>query len=121
MRFMSAGSVIALLSMPLWANENHQCDNKPVKEVVTFSLVEGASVTEFKKAAEAVEKELQTMPGYQQRQLLQNNQEGWIDIVAWQQLAKAQVAAEKLQHHSVAQHFFAFIEPQSITFNYYCK
>lgn len=121
MRFISVGFAITLLSAPLCAQDKPQCDNKPVKEVVTFDLVAGASIAEFKKAAIAVEKQLQTMSGFQQRQLLRGNQGGWIDIVGWQELAKAQVAAETLQQDSVAQHFFGFIDPQSIAINYYCE
>lgn len=121
MRFMSFGIFLALCSLHSTVSASENCAGKPVTEVVTFKLAAEASASGFKLSAAAVEKELQKIPGYQRRSLLQSDTGEWIDIVNWSQLTIAKAAAVSLQENPVAQQFFGHIDPNSVVLNYYCE
>ncbi len=121
MRSISFGVFIAFFSLHSTVSASENCAGKPVTEVVTFKLAAEASASEFKLSAVAVEKELQKIPGYQRRSLLQSDTGEWLDIVIWDQLATAKAAAVSLQENSVAQSFFRHIDPDSVALNYYCE
>lgn len=121
MRFMSFGIFLALCSLHSTVSASENCAGKPVTEVVTFKLAAEASASEFKLSAVAVEKELQKIPGYQRRSLLQSDTGEWIDIVNWNQLTTAKAAAVSLQENPAAQQFFGHIDPNSVALNYYCE
>ncbi len=121
MRFMSFGIFIAFFSLHSAVSASENCADKPVTEVVTFRLVAEASISEFKISAVSVEKELQKIPGYQRRSLLQSDTGEWIDIVNWNQLTTAKAAAVSLQENPAAQQFFGHIDPNSVALNYYCE
>lgn len=121
MRFMSFGIFVAFLSLHSMASAGEYCAGKPVTEVVTFKLAAEASIVEFKASALSVEKELQKIPGYQRRNLLQSDTGEWVDIVNWSQLSSAKAAAVAMQENPIAQQFFSHIDLNSVTFNYYCE
>lgn len=121
MRFGFFGVLLAFFSLQSVASAKETCTDKPVTEVVRFRLVAEATVSEFKLSAVSVEKELQKIPGYQRRSLLQSDTGEWLDIVTWDQLATAKAAAVSLQENSVAQAFFRHIDPDSVALDYYCE
>ena len=121
MRFIFGGICIAFLSLHSTVSASENCTGKPVTEVVTFKLVAETSIAEFKLSAISVEKELQKIPGYLRRSLLQSDTGEWIDIVSWNQLNTAKAAAMSLQENPTAQQFFSHIDPNSVAFNYYCE
>jgi hypothetical protein len=121
MRSIFFGIFAALFLSPALVSANENCANKPVVEVVTFQLAAQTSIAEFKVAAMNVEKELQKISGYKRRSLLQSDTGEWIDIVNWNKLTTAQAAAVSMQENPVAQQFFAHIDPNSVTLNYYCE
>ncbi len=97
------------------------CNDKPVVEVVTFSLATSSVVTDLRVSAAAVDKELRKMPGFKSRRLMQSDGSGWVDMVQWKNLSSAKSAAQKMQDNPVALAFFAHIDPASVTINYYCE
>ncbi len=121
MRFASFGILLAFFSLHSVESTKEGCADKPVTEVVTFRLAAEASSSGFKLSGVAVEKELQKIPGYQRRSLLQSDTGEWIDIVNWNQLTTAKAAAVSLQENPVALQFFGHIDPNSVALNYFCE
>lgn len=89
--------------------------DKSIVEVVLFRLNPGVDETEFLAASAGVELFLRGTGGFIQRELLQNEEGQWVDVVHWRSQAEAYAAAEKIMSDPRGQKFGAFIDPSSIT------
>lgn len=86
-----------------------------IVELVLFKLNEGSDESEFLAAAQNINADLETMPGFIERRLLRDGDQ-WVDLVYWDSLAEAQSAAETVMQLDAMQTFGAFIAQDTMQF-----
>lgn len=89
----------------------------PVMEVVTFRLSPGMDEAAFLAAARGTEEALARQPGFIARRLLKG-EDGWTDLVEWQDLAAAETAAGAMMADPAFAPFLAAIDPESIAMSH---
>ena len=88
---------------------------KPVAEIVTFRLIEGADIPAFTQAARAMEPFLTAMGSMQTRVLSADDDGLWTDHIVWTSMEAAKTAAAQVMTEPSAQPFMAMIDPASVT------
>ena len=86
-----------------------------IVELVLFKLTAGSNEADFIEAAQGINTDLETMPGFIERRLLQTDDQ-WADLVFWESLEHAQSAAESVMQLEEMQKFGAFIAQESMQF-----
>ena len=85
-----------------------------IVEVVQFKAKPGVSDAQIRAAADALQRDVDGLPGYMRRRLLKSADGQWIDIVDWTGLDEALQAAEAIMARPSAQGFIDLVEPESI-------
>ncbi len=86
-----------------------------IVEVVQFKAKTGVSDAQIRDAADALQRDVEHLPGYMHRRLLKSEDGQWLDIVDWTGLDEALHAAEAIMARPSAQGFMELVEPASIT------
>jgi hypothetical protein len=89
--------------------------NQKTTEVVIFKLKDGVSVDDFVKLATAMTPDLKSFSGFQHRELGQDANGYWIDIVHWSRLEDALQAAQKIMDIPNSHAFMGMIDESSIS------
>ena len=85
-------------------------------ELITFSLVKGASVPDFLLAAEKVHSEFMSkQKGFISWKTLADG-ENWADLLMWETMEDAKNATEASGMNPCAQEFCSFIDEKSVKF-----
>jgi hypothetical protein len=84
-------------------------------EVVQFKAKAGISDAQIRAVADALQRDVEGLPGYISRRLLKSEDGQWLDIVDWTGLDEALQAAEAIMARPSAQSFMELVEPASIT------
>ena len=95
--------------------------SKNTVQLISYKLVEGASVADFLLASERCNNEvLSKQPGFISWKMLADG-DMWADLVTWQTMEDAVNAqnGESIMHNPVAQEFFAFIDFNSLKMQYF--
>ena len=115
---------IYLVVLALWMSN---CTEKPkqqevmkktatVMEVVTFKVNSTLSDVEIKAKLLSLTECASAYEGYIDRTLAKNDKEEWIDVVYWESLEQAELAAEKIMEDEKALAVFALIDEKSMVF-----
>lgn len=86
-----------------------------VIELVIFKTKPNVSPMALKEAAAKVTPILQTMNGYEQRELAVTDDGQWADIVHWTDMKSAQDAAKAAMEIPVCLEFFGLIDEKTMT------
>ena len=76
-----------------------------IVEVVQFKARPGVSDAQICDAADALQRDVQHLPGYMHRRLLKSQDGQWLDIVDWTGLGEALQAADVIMARPSAQSF----------------
>ena len=87
---------------------------RPVAEVVTFRLVEGADPAAFVTAADDMGPFLRSTGAMIKRTLSVDDTGLWTDHITWTSLAAATAAAAQMFEQPAAQPFMAMISPEDM-------
>jgi len=79
-------------------------------EVTIFKTKVGVDQAQFLAADAAFTEALKAMGGYIKRDLLQGENDVWIDIIHWETRADAQHSAEAIANHPEAQAFIDLLD-----------
>jgi len=88
--------------------------NTPAIEIVVFRAKPGVSPQAIREAALSAQACIEGLDGYVQRHFGSNAQGQYVDVVYWQSMAHAQVAAQAVMALSPCQHFFSLIDESSL-------
>lgn len=87
-----------------------------VAEVVLFGLKPGVERAAFLAAAEATTAfPRDEMTGLQERELMDDGADRWLDVVRWSSLDEAHAAAAAIGSSPRAAAFIEMIDPESVT------
>ncbi len=90
-------------------------DDQTAVEAALFRSKPGTDREAFLAAAEAVTEDLRGMPGYLDRELSEDDDGQWLDLVHWASLDAAQRAADSILQAPRSRPFMAMLDPESIT------
>jgi heme-degrading monooxygenase HmoA len=90
-------------------------NTSPTIEIVMFKLKPDADEAAFLAASDAVLQDLRAASGFMRRELLQNDDGQWIDLVYWNSLEEAHHAAEMMPTWASAGAFISMLDEQSVT------
>ena len=93
--------------------EGNRVDS-PVLEIVHFRTKPGVSAVDVLAASAETQEWLGQMPGYLQRELSQNDDGLWIDIVHWRSFSEAQAAAQEIMQQPYAANFMTMLDPEQL-------
>ena len=79
-------------------------------EVTIFKIKAGVDQAQFLVADAAFTEALKAMGGFIKRDLLQGENDVWIDMIHWKTQADAQHSAEAIASHPEAQAFIALLD-----------
>ena len=85
-----------------------------VYEIVVYKAKDGISAEQVIESAQSIQPLLENYPGYISRELIQTEDDQWVDLVTWESLADAHHAAEDIMKHPEAEMMMAVIEAESI-------
>ena len=89
-------------------------NNSPVYEIVVFKANEGITPEQVIAGAQSIQPFLENYEGYISRQLIQTDDNQWVDFVTWEGLEQAHAAAEDIMKQPEAGQFMRVINPDSI-------
>jgi len=88
-------------------------------EIVKFKAKEGIAEAQFREAMISLDGTMKHQDGFLGRELLKNGEEGWIDIVRWENSAAARKAQEEVMQNQECLAVFALIDDDSIELDHY--
>jgi hypothetical protein len=83
-------------------------------EVVMFRARPGVDDARILEAADALQREVEDLPGYLGRRLLKDDDGQWLDVVDWSGLDEALQASEAITQRPIAQAFDALVDGESM-------
>lgn len=83
-------------------------------ETVSYKLAGGVAREDFLKANSTMTDWLSRQKGFQYRSLSQKQDGSWLDIVYWEDMAKADAAEVSFQKEMPSTDFFMMVDPQSL-------
>jgi len=86
----------------------------PVIEMVTFKLVNGSSDAQFLDANQHLNDWVKRQPGFRNRTLVKQENGVWMDMVQWDALTDAKVAAEQFMRDMSQSECMALIDPDTV-------
>jgi heme-degrading monooxygenase HmoA len=90
-----------------------------VIEIAIFRLRAGTERARFLEAARAVDAALRCMTGFMSRELLEEEEGEWVDLIRWASQDDAQRSIEALSRAPEAQSFLELIDPESVRLHHY--
>lgn len=88
-------------------------DNLTV-ELVQFKLAKGKDEKAFLEASDEMMIDLRKQSGFIDRELLKGEDNEWIDVIHWENLAEAKLAAKYVMSIPSCLKFFEMIDQESI-------
>jgi len=89
-------------------------NNQPVYEIVVFKAQADVTTEQVLLSAQSIQSTLESYTGYISRDLIQADNDQWVDIVKWESLEDAQFAAEDIMSKPEAATFMTIIDTASI-------
>jgi hypothetical protein len=85
-----------------------------ILELVLFRALPGVADSQVLAAADALQRDVEGLPGYLSRRLLKAGDGTWVDTVRWTSLDAALAAAGAIEAKPSAHAFMQIVDPQSI-------
>jgi len=89
-------------------------NNSPVYEIVVFKANDGVTPEQVIAGAQSIQPFLDNYEGYISRQLIQADNNQWVDFVTWESIEQAHAAAEDIMKQPEAGQFMSVVDTNSI-------
>jgi hypothetical protein len=83
-------------------------------EVVLYRARAGVADQQVVEASDALQSDLEGLPGYLRRRLMKSADGQWVDAVDWRSLAEAEAAAAVIMARPSAARFMGLVEESTI-------